>query len=43
MTLASGLSDENLEYEFRAFAVDQIRANGGQVSEHGGGEKKHLC
>ena len=36
MTLAPGLSDEDLEQEFRAFADDQIRANGGRVSEHCG-------
>ena len=44
-TLAPGLSNENMGDEFRAFADDQIRANGstlGRVSEHRG-EKKSPC
>jgi hypothetical protein len=43
MTLAPGLSDNDLEQDIRAFADDQIRANGGRVSEHCGlgREKKH--
>jgi hypothetical protein len=42
MTLAPGLSDESLEDGFGAFADNQIRVNGGWVSEHGGGGKKHF-
>jgi len=41
MTLAPGMSDGNLEDEFREFADDQIRSRPGQVSElHG--EKKYI-
>lgn len=36
MTLTPGLSDENLDHEFRVFADDQICAYGSRVSEHCG-------
>jgi hypothetical protein len=45
MTLprASGVSDGNLEDEFRASANDQIRSRPGQVSEPHGEKETHPC